>query len=290
MKLFSVLFMLAMIGGGAYAVQYVWNNPDAITKTIIKAHTEKNPLPHGGVETPRTKEPIGAYTPYFHKNTVRINERAYTYYTYGPPGAAASGAKFPLVLVLHGAPGNAYAAGYLAKAGKQYPAFILAPVLSAGQYWALPDGHKTGLLATIEMIRDFATRNPVDMSRVYVIGCSDGGTGVFGAARHFPDIFAAGVAVAGTWDPQDAPNMTTMPLWAVHGLNDTIIPFEPADYTIKTIQSRGGKARMFPIPDMGHECPSERFYIDAMWQWMFAQRLSPAPAPAAAPPAGTARP
>lgn len=236
--------------------------------------------PIAGTEVPRNEKPMAELTPYFLRDAMKVKGRNYTYFSAAPPkGSNAGPAGYPLVLVLHGAPGNAYAAMYLTapETAARYPAFVIVPVLEAGRMWATPDGNRAGLSAAVAIVDDFAKRFPVDRNRIYVVGCSDGGTGAFGAARYFPDFFAASVPIAGAWSPKNIANMTNIPIWAAHGEEDEVISFEPAAMTIKAIREAGGNARMSGLPGMNHFCPEPRLYGDALWRWLFAQKRTPGP-------------
>lgn len=242
------------------------------------------------IEIPRNAEPFGELTSYFEKKSITVERKSglkeYTYYWYNPDleGAPAN-IKLPLVLALHGAPGSPYAAIHLLKPENQiaYPAFIMAPVLAAGRLWAAaqkepqkaanrPLDEVHGLNDTIRMITSLSEQYPIDRSRIYVIGCSDGGTGAFGAVRYFPDVFAGAVALSGYWNPLDAPYMIHTPLWAIHGKHDTVFPAETIQDTVDLIQSYNGPAYYTEISDMGHNCPSGRLYQKPIWDWLFSQQ------------------
>lgn len=270
-----LLLLIALIGAGVFYYSREKGGYDPIKIRLPGAGV----LPRGGVEKPRTDDPVAPYTPYFLKNTQTINERVYTYYTYGPRGAVQAGTLYPLVLVLHGAPGNAYAAVHLAmpETAAKYPAFVMAPVLEAGNFWALPDGYRTGITAAVEIIKNFASHHPVDMNRIYVVGCSDGGTGVYGAAQHFGVFFAAAMPLSGFWDARHAGDMTRLPIWAIHGIDDALIKIDSAQATMDAVRSAGGNAVFTAVPNLFHECNSPRMYTDAQWQWLFAQRKSQQP-------------
>ncbi len=239
-------------------------------------------------EKPRNDNPFGRRTPPdFEKKTAAIKGisglRNYTYYWFAPDlDGAPDDLSLPLVLVLHGGTGMSYAAGFLTEEKNRlaFPAFILTPMLSRGRLWAYPQDrnrqpppNRFGLADIVRLIDMLADQHPIDRSRIYVIGCSDGGTGAFGAVRFFPDIFAGAVALSGHWHPPDAPNMTSVPLLAVHGVLDTVIAPENAEDTVTLIRSYGGRnAHYIEIPYMSHNCPSSELYQPLVWEWLFQQR------------------
>jgi len=209
-----------------------------------------------------------------------------TYFWFQPEGAPyPPGLKFPLVLILHGTPGNTYAGKFLITQKMQldFPAFIVAPVLQTGWTWANPlqiEGHPEisvkphlveALPGAVQLVASLAQQYPVDTSRIYVIGCSEGGTGAYGAVRDYADVFAAAVPISGVWGLRDAPKMTQTPMWAFHGALDSVLPADNASNLNAKIKQSGGNAIYTEFPDMGHDCPSPRLYSQVMWKWLFSQ-------------------
>ena len=243
------------------------------------------------IETPRTEQPLGLASSFYERKQIKVQEESrshvFTYFWLEPHKPYPEGLKFPLVVVLHGAPGNAYAGEYIAQNNMQYayPSFVMVPVIPAGTAWSYPatfspeHKHMESLSQTrqmlpylISMIKDVMAQYPIDSSRIYILGCSDGGFGAFGAARHYPDLFAAAVSISGGWTVDDAPNLTKVPLWVIHGRQDEVIPVTLSRDVSKLIQQYGGPARYTEIADMGHNCPAPQLYGKALWNWMFRQK------------------
>lgn len=207
------------------------------------------------------------------------------YFWFQPEPPYPAGLKFPLVLVLHGKPGKAYAGKYLISPQMQikYPAFVLAPALPQTSTWAmtkpitLADGRVMGSNAyealpdVVALIKSLQTQYPIDAKRIYVMGCSEGGVGTFGAILKYPDVFAAAIPMAGAWNPEDAPHMTKVPLWVFHGAKDEVMPAYLSKDMATLIHQYGGTAYYTEFPDMNHECPSAQLYSPQMWEWLFKQ-------------------
>lgn len=239
------------------------------------------------VEVPRTATPMAEYTRFFKKKqfTLPDENRSLTYYWFEPAGRPyPPGLNFPLVVILHGAPGNAYAAQYLITQKMQldYPAFILVPMSPAGKIWAVPDkmNGKTvdqkyldnqSLPDAVALVREAAKTNPVDTSRIYVVGCSDGGGGAYGAATRYSDIFAAAVTISGLWDPLGG-GALRIATWIVHGALDAGMPIANTRALAAGAKAAGAPVFFTEIPDMGHECSNPRLYTSALWKWLFANR------------------
>lgn len=236
----------------------------------------------------RNEQPMAEFTALFERKLFEPRDKKLqdlTYFWFQPAPPYPEGLKFPLVLVLHGAPGNSYAAKFLVapQMQKAYPAFIVVPVLPERQLWAgsHPAAAKgEGIHDAVALIMDIVAKYPVDINRIYVIGCSDGGTGTFGAVTYYPDLFAGAVAIAGSWNPEQAPKMTGVPLVAMHGADDRVIPPDSARDTIGLIKQYGGQAFYSEFPGQGHNCPAAHYYAAQTWDWLFSQKKAPkGPAP-----------
>ena len=232
----------------------------------------------------RNEQPMAEFTAMFERKTFVPEDKKLknlTYFWFQPAQPYPEGIKFPLVLVLHGATGNSYAASFLVEPRMQtaYPAFIVVPVLPQARLWAgaHPEAAKgEAIHDAAALIKSISGQYPVDTSRIYIVGCSDGGTGTFGAVTYYPDIFAGAVAISGSWNPEYAPEMATVPIVAMHGAKDTVIPPDNARDTMSLIKQYGGQAFYYEFPNEGHNCPSEQYYTSRIWDWLFAQKKIPA--------------
>ncbi|HYD19000.1 MAG TPA: hypothetical protein VEF76_11025 [Patescibacteria group bacterium] len=249
---------------------------------------------------PRNEAPLDEYSRFYKRKTYRVTDAGreffqpgqnvqydLTYWWFQPAGGPyPAGLKFPLVLVLHGSGGNAYAGKYLITSDMQlnYPAFIVAPVLPQGWLWSNPHefaGHPDlslpakaaqGLPGTVQLIRKLMGEYPVDPTRIYVIGCSLGGMGAFGAVRNYSDVFAAAMPLSGGWNLADAPQMTKVPMWVLQGGQDTAVPADIPRSLAAAIHRQGGRITYTELPNMAHECPSSALYGPAIWKWLFSQK------------------
>lgn len=245
--------------------------------------------PKNAAGTPRTETPADDATAHYerksHKTPDSKTGHALTYFWRAPEAPYPEGVQFPMVLILHGSSGKAPVGQHILAPDIQlaHPAFLVMPVLAAGETWALPEYSATSptrkdfpplrpaLQDVVHLIQTLAAQYPVDPRRIYVIGCSEGGYGSFAAARYYPDIFAAAVPVSGAWNPEDAQQMTKIPIWAFHGARDTIIPPDETRDLVSLIHAYGGPIYYSELPDMGHNCPSTRYYPPQMWSWLFSQ-------------------
>jgi dipeptidyl aminopeptidase/acylaminoacyl peptidase len=146
-----------------------------------------------------------------------------------------------------------------------------------------PNGVKD-MQSAVEWLRS----QPVDASRVAVMGGSYGGYMTFAAVTEFPDTFKAGVGLVGVsnWitalqgaspqlkasdrleygnidDPSDREffkeisplthvDRVKAPLMVVHGANDPRDPVTEADQFVRAIRERNGEVEYLRFPDEGH--------------------------------------
>ena len=190
------------------------------------------------------------------------------------PAPLEPGKRYPLILSLHGASQRSYEAYLLASNKRQQaqPSFVLLPMASAYTGWANRDGSVGALGFAIDVLDEVMARAPVDQARIYVTGHSMGGTGTFAALAYFPDRFAAGVAVNGTWFEEQAARLRDARLWAFHGETDPLFPIERTRAFIEAVKVAGGKPKFTMMKGIGHQSPPAYDRAE-LWAWLFAQRI-----------------
>ena len=213
------------------------------------------------------------------------------------PATLAEGATYPLVVFLHGAGERGddgvsalrHFADRMATPSmrSRYPCFILAVQCPKEQRWvdadwsastppAFADRPTPALDAVIAALRTTVRSRPIDMSRIYLTGLSMGGYGTWDLAARHPGWFAAAVPVCGGGDPATGPRFAGLPVRAVHGLKDGVVPPERTRAMVSAIRAAGGDAVLIE-PDCGHDAWTVAYTPECTLDWMFAQRL-PQPA------------
>lgn len=255
-------------------------------------------------------------------------DATYRYRLVEPPKAAIAdpGARVPLVVFLHGSGERGsdnvaqlkHFAGWCASDAlqAQHPCYVLAMQCPAGESWSPMDikgARERGALpkfeqeptramrAVIQAIEQVRQAKAVDESRIYLTGLSMGGFGAFDLAARRPDLFAAVVPICGGGDPSTAPTVSRVPVFIVHGNDDTVVPVTLsramrdaiANAAANAAESDRPRARgttdapqpmqkRAPNPmyreyeGVGHESwtPAYRLGDDGVLDWMFAQRRS----------------
>ena len=193
---------------------------------------------------------------------------------------------WPVVLFLHGSGGRG--AGHFSpeelnadfpvlqwllseRNRANFPAFVMMPRCPVNYRWA--DGeHNIG-----NRLLDLLTRvQGVDSTRIYVIGFSMGGFGVVSMLAQHPDVFAAGVSIAGGWSRYDdhdlLPNLQHTPMWIFHGARDTAVDVEASRFLANELTRLGGDMRYTEYPRGRHAIENQVFSERELLPWLFAQR------------------
>lgn len=209
------------------------------------------------------------------------------------PEKAESGERYPLVLFLHGAGergddnerqlrhGGEHFAG--ADFRQRFPCWVLAPQCPAGRYWVDMDwrqGDETQspqpaapLQMCLDAISELEKEAPVDPQRIYVIGVSMGGFGVWDLVTRYPDAIAAAVPICGGGDPSRAPFIHQTPLWVFHGAEDRVVPPEYSRRMVEAIRAAGGRPRYTEYRGIGHNSWDPALAEPELFPWLFSQRL-----------------
>src|SRR5439155_23635016 len=128
----------------------------------------------------------------------------------------------------------------------------------------------------LDVIKEMKAHYRIDPDRVYLVGISMGGMGVYSIAAHYPDEFAAGMALAGRADSPlqnntalenfhpfkqwliqaDNPislceNLLHVPLRIYHGQDDPIVPKTEAMRMAARFKELGADAQLIMKPG-GH--------------------------------------
>ncbi|WP_344395843.1 prolyl oligopeptidase family serine peptidase [Streptomyces vastus] len=151
--------------------------------------------------------------------------------------------RYPLVVTLHGGgevadnnmtqlTSNRIAVTF-AKPERQRrnPAFVLSPQIPLPRPMDGPDGTdwtdakvQAALTELIDTFVNEHARN-VDTARLYLVGLSSGGRGIYSLLAKRPDVFAAALPTAGWGDPAAMERVTHIPIWADHSVDDPVVPY-----------------------------------------------------------------
>ena len=197
----------------------------------------------------------------------------------------------PLVLFLHGAGergcdnvaqlkhGVGPILDFFARKGEQV--CLLAPQCPEGRKWvevdwsaashAMPPEASVSMRLALELVeKTIRTRN-IDPSRVYVTGLSMGGFGTWDAICRRPDLFAAAMPICGGGDSHQAWRFRTMPVYAVHGGADTVVPTVRSREMVSALWDIQGRVSYTEYPGCGHNSWEAAYADNALLGRFFSQ-------------------
>jgi predicted peptidase len=209
-------------------------------------------------------------------------------YRWSAPEKTETGKTYPLVLFLHGSGerGDDNKAqlkhGVIpiiegaAKLGM--PCFLIAPQCPADRWWA-PIDRKTMdlsaadkpnalLEAVLALVADTMKQHPIDPKRFHVTGISMGGYATFDLLGRAPDRIASAIPICGGGDPALAARYKHIPIWAIHGEADNVVPPACSRRMIEALEKAGGKPKSTFYPGVGHDSWTQSYEDPEVIRWM----------------------
>jgi mono/diheme cytochrome c family protein/pimeloyl-ACP methyl ester carboxylesterase len=162
---------------------------------------------------------------------------------------------------------------------QKYPAIIIAPrCTNSGEArnWGgvSPNSRVCGDQA-INIVKDAMAQYSTDPKRIYVTGNSMGGLGTWDMIQRFPDLFAAGMPLAGNAYYFDvntaAKQLKNFPIWSIHSSNDDQVPPGWDQQIYQLIQNSGGIMK-FTETNTGHDCWDQTYPDLKYWDWLYQQK------------------
>ncbi len=198
-----------------------------------------------------------------------------------PADYAPQTTRYPVVVSLHGSGERGgdntsqlrNGLDHFVRARTIRPCIVVAPQLPAGETWggSWYGGETEGQRTLVALTQELAGRRSVDPRRVYAVGFSMGAIGLWDILARHPDLFAASVLIAGDLDVAASAPLADVPLWAVHGGRDTLVPPHNPRAFADLARARGGRAKYTEVDDVGHDVWRFAFAHEPLWAWLFAQ-------------------
>jgi len=199
------------------------------------------------------------------------------------------GAKYPLVIFLHGAGERGDDNEAQLKWGvmnfatdrnmKMYRPVVLAPQCPKNMSWGsfshegmeLEPTPTEPMKLVIELINQAIRELPVDPNRIYITGLSMGAIGTFDAISRYPDLFAAAVPVCGGGDVSKASSIAHIPIWIFHGALDGAINPVYSQDMVGALTKAGAHPGFTQYPETGHFSWIAAYSDEMMMDWLFSQ-------------------
>jgi predicted peptidase len=135
------------------------------------------------------------------------------------------------------------------------------------------------------VVRDAMKRFPIDPSRIYLTGISDGGGGVWDSLKAWPQCFAAGVPMSGMTELAGLASIRDVPQWIFHGGKDNDTDIDTgyggamlgSRTVVKNLRALGATPRYTEYPNGMHVIWHQAYATPELLPWMLNQRVHGAP-------------
>lgn len=205
-----------------------------------------------------------------------VISNGYDFLVYLPESYENSQEEFPVVLYLHGKSCTGtdinmvtkYGTITALRKGVDVNAIVIAPQVEI---------YKNGWEPKKVMeVVDYVTSNfRVDKNRMYVFGMSMGGSGTYKVIAAYPDKFAAAITMCGTcW--VDIKPIAKVPLWVIHGVDDTATPFSRSTDFVKKMEAANTTSRLRYswLEGCGHSILARVYMLEKVYKWLFKHSLT----------------
>ena len=179
---------------------------------------------------------------------------------------------WPLIFFLHGAGDRGDKIYLLAKASPfmmirekgPLPFIIVAPLLKTS-YNLFPLEYLDSVLAEVQ-----ATYR-VDPKHIYLTGLSLGGEATYRFAIQQPDTFAAIAPLSAFLEANQIPQLErikSLPVWAIHGADDSIVPLVEGLSPADALKELGGNIKITILEGHDHDTWDDTYSDSAFYNWL----------------------
>jgi predicted peptidase len=204
------------------------------------------------------------------------------------PVGYSSAKSYPLVLWLHGGEGrgndnvrqitrgNEKGTHVWISSGVQskFPAFVLAPQCPVGENWADPDLNQPtrALEMSLQILAVVEKQFAIDPDRIYLLGQSMGGLGVWSLLQTHGEKWAGAVVLA-AYDNFTAPMaISRVPLWVFQGDADQNVPVDLVREMMKQLRKLNADLRYTEYHKVNHEVWNRAFAEPELVPWLSSQK------------------
>jgi len=229
---------------------------------------------------------------FFHGDTLVVAGDTLPYLSYST-NKRCDTSQLPLIIFLHGAgergSDNQLPLTHCVRffmedtVRHQYAFRMIVPQCGLADRWAetdwtlpshrMPEVASRPMQALLFLIDSLSQSNLIDTDRIYVVGISMGGFGVWDLLQRRPTLCAAAVPICGGGDTTLAATLTDIPIRIFHGAKDRLVKPERSIQMYQSIRQAGGHNVTIELfPDLGHACWNRPFEESSIIPWLFQQR------------------
>ena len=124
----------------------------------------------------------------------------------------------------------------------------------------------------IGFAEEIASLGFADSDRVYGMGASMGGYGIWQLAMSRPNLFAAIVPICGGGMYWNAARLKNVPVWAFHGESDATVDKAESVKMVEAVNRAGGNAKLTIYPQCGHDVWSQTYSNNEVFEWLKSKK------------------
>ncbi len=159
---------------------------------------------------------------------------------------------------------------------KNFPAFVLAPQCPSGDTWAEPEFNQQSkwLLLAVDALAKVQKDFSIDADRVYIVGQSMGGLGVWSLLQNYRGKWAGAIVMSAYDTFSDIPAIAEVPLWVFQGDADQSVPVDMVRSMMKQLKKAHANLRYTEYHKSDHDVWTKAFAEPDLLPWLSAQKRS----------------
>lgn len=122
------------------------------------------------------------------------------------------------------------------------------------------------------LIDHYTTQTGIDTTRIYLLGASMGGAGVWHMLNDYPGTFAAALAASGGARGSDRDALLDTPVYSTYGTEEGDRKINAMLSLTAWLNEHGGEARFEALEGLRHSQATQAAFTDNRLQWVFAHR------------------
>ncbi|TMV43028.1 phospholipase [Paenibacillus mesophilus] len=150
--------------------------------------------------------------------------------------------------------------------GLSLPFVVAVPQCPSESFWNMERD------AVMALVTELIRKHHIDVNRIYLIGYSMGGYGVWDLAINNPQTFAAIVPLSSGGQISKAKQLKDTPIWAFHGALDVIVPVEQMTKMIDAVEQYQSNVKLTIYPDLGHDILGYTLNNEELYSWLLEQK------------------
>jgi predicted peptidase len=157
---------------------------------------------------------------------------------------------------------------------RNFSTFVMAPQCPSGEAWAEPEFNQPSkwLLLAMDALAKVEKDFSIDPDRVYIVGQSVGGLGVWSLLQNYRGKWAGAIVMSAYDTFSDIPAIAEVPLWVFQGDKDQSVPVDMVREMMKQLKKAHANLRYTEYHKSDHEVWNKAFAEPELLPWLSSQK------------------